>query len=52
MNILKQYGGWDINGKNKKSFVKKNHCLIYAGEFDSQFLSFGIDYANRRHDPR
>ena len=29
MNILKQYGGWDINGQNKKSFAEKNHCFVY-----------------------
>ena len=29
MNILKRYGGWDINGQNKKSFVEKNYCFVY-----------------------
>ncbi len=27
MNILKRYGGWDINGQNKKSFVRKTIVL-------------------------
>ena len=29
MNILKRYGGWDINGQNKKSFVEKNYSFVY-----------------------
>ncbi len=28
-NILQRYGGWDINGQNKKSFVEENHSFVY-----------------------
>ena len=27
--VFGQAGGGDINGQNKKSFVKENHCFVY-----------------------
>lgn len=44
MNILKPYGGWDINGQNKKSFFKKNHCFVYDNQFAGLFFAFSIHY--------
>lgn len=35
---MKLYGGWDINGQNKKSFFKKNHCFVYDNQFAALFF--------------
>lgn len=43
---------WDINGQNKKSFFKKNHCFVYDNQFAALFFLFSIDCENGNYSTK
>ena len=43
-NTLRQYGGWGIDGKDKKFILEKDNGFIYDTQLDCHFFSFCVNY--------